>query len=100
MPPLSSLRSPRFPRPTAVQLDFFPEQVRIQQLDPREVAGEKTRVEAIFVVRFEWERSVHQVFKDHYGLYCAEHGRLCRAVSAVTARSGTGPHPWGQGGNP
>ena len=72
-----------------MQLDFFPEQVRIQQLDPREVAGEKTRVEAIFVVRFEWEPSVHQVFKDHYGLYCAEHGRLCRAVSAVTARPGS-----------
>ena len=72
-----------------MQFDFFPEQVRIQRLDPREVAGEKTRVEAIFVVRFEWERSVHQVFKDHYGLYCAEHGRLCRAVSAVTAGPGS-----------
>ncbi|MBC7897829.1 MAG: hypothetical protein H7066_20585 [Cytophagaceae bacterium] len=46
-------------------------------------------MEAIFVVRFEWERGMHQVFKDHYGLYCAEHGRLCRAVSAVTARPGS-----------
>ena len=70
-----------------MQLDFFPEQVRIHRLDPREVAGQATRVDAIWVVRFEWEKGVHQVFKDHYGLYCADHGRLCRAVSAVTARA-------------
>ena len=93
------LRSTIFPRPFStptsparVQLDLFPEQFRIQRLDPREVAGANTRVDAIFVVRFEWERSVHQVFKDHYGLYCADHGRLCRAVSAVTAQYGSGSH--------
>ena len=68
-----------------MQLDFFPEQVRVEKLDPREVAGDRTRVQAIFVVRFEWEQRVHQVFQDHYGTYCADHGRLCRAVSAVTA---------------
>jgi hypothetical protein len=69
-----------------VQLDFFPEQVHVDRLDPREVVGSRTRVEAIYVVKFEWERGVHQVFRDHYGVYCADHGRLCRAVSAVTVR--------------
>lgn len=73
------------PAPTA-QLDFFPENVRIERLDPQAVAGRSTRVDAIFVVRFEWEKGVHQVFKDHYGLYCADHGRLCRAVREVTAK--------------
>lgn len=80
-----------YPRPPpvspSVQLDFFPERVRIDQLDPREVAGARTRVEAVFVVRFEWEKAVHQVIRDHYGLYCAEHGRGCRAVAAVSVQS-------------
>lgn len=70
-----------------MQLDIFPEQVRVERLNPREVAGAKNRVDAVFVVRFEWEQRVHQVFKDHYGTYCADHGRLCRAVSAVTAHT-------------
>ncbi len=67
------------------QLDFFPERVKVERIDPREAAGSRTRVEAIFLVRFEWERSPHQVFHDHHGVYCADHGRGCRAVSAVTA---------------
>ncbi|MBL8959958.1 MAG: hypothetical protein JNJ98_08905 [Gemmatimonadetes bacterium] len=67
------------------QLDFFPEQVRIERLDPATTVGTRTRVEAIYLVRFEWERGPHQVFHDQHGVYCAEHGRACRAVSAVTA---------------
>ncbi|MGQ0648780.1 MAG: hypothetical protein ACT4P7_14575 [Gemmatimonadaceae bacterium] len=74
------------PQPSFVQFDLFPEQVRIDRLDPRDVVGERTRVDAIFLVRFEWDKGVHQVFRDHHGLYCADHGRLCRAVRAVTAR--------------
>jgi hypothetical protein len=68
----------------AVQLDFFPEQVRVERLDPAAV-GTRSRVEAVYLVRFEWEGTTHQVFHDHHGVYCAEHGRSCRAVRAVTA---------------
>lgn len=70
-----------------MQLDFFPERVRVDALDPRVVVGERTRVESVWVVRFEWERGVHQVFRDPHGLYCADHGRDCRAVSAITTRT-------------
>ncbi len=68
------------------QLDFFPEQVRIEHLDPHATVGTRTRVEAVYLVRFEWEDAPHQVFHDQHGVYCAEHGLGCRAVSAVTAR--------------
>jgi len=64
----------------SVQYDLFPERVLIEQLDPRAIAGPQTRIVSMFVVRFERESAVHQVFVDHHGIYCADHGRDCRAV--------------------
>jgi len=68
-----------------VQFDLFPERVSIERLDPRSVAGTQTRLAGMYVVRFERESVVHQVFVDHHGMYCGDHGRTCRAVREVTA---------------
>jgi hypothetical protein len=68
------------------QFDFFPERVIVEALDPRAAAGGDTRVQAMYRVRYEREREVHQVFHDRHGWYCAQHGRECRAVREVTAR--------------
>lgn len=70
------------------QFDLFPQRVQVQQLDPRSVAGTDTRVEKIFTVKFERERTVHQVFLDKHGWYCAEHGPGCEAVREATSRAG------------
>ncbi|MFN8581008.1 MAG: hypothetical protein U0163_08555 [Gemmatimonadaceae bacterium] len=88
LPPMfhRSLRSPAVPSPD--QFDLFPQRVQVQQLDPQAVAGRGTRVQKIFTVKYEREPSIHQVFFDRHGWYCAEHGPRCRAVREVTARAG------------
>lgn len=68
-----------------VQFDLFPEGVSIEERDPRLVAGAGTRLTSMFIVKFERENGVHQVFVDHHGTYCADHGRECRAVAEVIA---------------
>lgn len=72
------------------QFDLWPERIIVEALDATAIAGERTRVEAMYRVRYERAREVHQVFLDHHGWYCADHGRDCRAVAAVTARRGGG----------
>lgn len=67
----------------SVQFDLFPEHVSVEPLDPKAVAGSQTRIVSMFVVRFEREGGVHQVFVDNHGTYCADHGRDCRAVPEV-----------------
>lgn len=69
-----------------MQFDLFPERVSVEPLDPKMAAGARTRITAMFVVRYERERGVHQVFVDHHGMYCGEHGRACRAVKEVGRR--------------
>ncbi len=73
----------------SVQYDLFPERVLIERLDPKSIAGSQTRIVSMFVVRFERESGVHQVFVDHHGTYCAEHGRDCRSVHEVARFSRT-----------
>jgi hypothetical protein len=76
----------RLPAEVRLQYDFFPEKATVSELDPSAVAGDRSRVQAVYVVRYEWERGVHQVFHDRHGWYCADHGPECRAVREVTAR--------------
>jgi hypothetical protein len=64
------------------QLDFFPERVSVERVNTKST-GARSRVTDIYVVRYERERSAHQVFHDRHGWYCAEHGRECRAVPAA-----------------
>lgn len=71
-----------------MQYDFFPERATVSELDPADVVGERSRVQAVYVVRYEWEKAAHQVFHDRHGWYCADHGPGCRAVREVTARRG------------
>jgi len=68
------------------QFDLFPERITVEELDARSVAGASTRVEALYRVRYERERAVHQVFFDQYGWYCADHGPECKSVREVTAQ--------------
>lgn len=71
--------------PRASQIDLWPQRVFVDELDARAVAGAQTRVTAMYKVRYEREPGVHQVFLDHHGSYCAEHGPGCKAVREVTA---------------
>ncbi|MBV6522624.1 MAG: hypothetical protein MNPFHGCM_02772 [Gemmatimonadaceae bacterium] len=73
------------PPSTSLQFDFFPRNVQVQQLDPKVAVGAATRVQKLFTVRFEREKSVHQVFLDHHGWYCADHGKECPAVREAKA---------------
>lgn len=68
-----------------MQFDLFPEKVSIETVDPMSAAGTRTRLTGMYIVKFEREKTVHQVFVDHHGVYCADHGRDCRAVREVTA---------------
>ncbi len=68
------------------QTDLWPQRILVEELDPRAVAGASTRVVALYTVRYEREPGVHQVFFDHHGRYCADHGPACKAVREVTAR--------------
>jgi len=67
------------------QFDLWPPRILVEELDARAIAGARTRVQAMFKVRYEREPGVHQVFFDHHGWYCAEHGPACKAVREVTA---------------
>jgi hypothetical protein len=73
------------------QFDLWPQRVQVEALDVRSVVGTHTRVTALFKVRFEREPGIHQVFFDHHGWYCADHGPSCKAVREVTARHAA-PH--------
>ncbi|MEO6445679.1 MAG: hypothetical protein ABIZ91_01940 [Gemmatimonadaceae bacterium] len=74
------------PRNPDSQFDLWPARVYVEQLDAKAVAGPRTRVTAMYTVRYEREQGVHQVFFDHHGWYCAEHGPACKAVQTVTAQ--------------
>jgi len=63
--------------------------LKIRELDPLRVCGDRTSVVQLFRVdeeliggRVAGARQVHLVFNDRHGWYC-EHGRSCHAVSAV-----------------
>lgn len=77
-------------RPSAergdAQFDLWPQRVQVEALDVRAVVGSQTRVTALYRVRYEREAELHQVFFDHHGWYCADHGPACKAVRDVTAR--------------
>ncbi|MBK6304339.1 MAG: hypothetical protein IPF47_00965 [Gemmatimonadetes bacterium] len=60
--------------------------LRLAKWVARAIAGERTRVQAMYKVRYERDGGIHQVFLDHHGWYCAEHGPACSAVREVTAR--------------
>lgn len=64
------------------QFDLFPERVSVERMAAA-AAGTQSRVQDLFVVRYEREKAAHQVFHDRHGWYCAEHGRDCRAVAAA-----------------
>ena len=68
-----------------MQFDLFPERVSIETVDPTSAAGARTRLIGMYIVKFEREKTFHQVFVDHHGVYCGDHGRECRAVPEVTA---------------
>lgn len=74
------------------QFDLFPQQIQVQQLDPKRVIGASTRVKKVFTVKYEREQALHQVFLDRHGWYCAEHGPACVAVREVTARGAGSGH--------
>ncbi|HEX4933412.1 MAG TPA: hypothetical protein VFV33_09550 [Gemmatimonadaceae bacterium] len=80
-------------RSSDLQFDLWPQRILVEELDAKAIAGERTRVRAMFKVRYEREGGVHQVFLDHHGWYCAEHGPACAAVREVTARRGDVPPP-------
>jgi len=75
------------------QFDLWPPRVQVEALDVRSVVGAQTRVTALYRVRYEREPGVHQVFHDHHGWYCADHGPACKAVRDVTARHVPPPAP-------
>jgi len=68
-----------------VQLALFPEAVDVHPLDPRAVAGARTRVRGVWLVRHESDPAPHRVFADRHGWYCEAHGPRCRAVAAARA---------------
>lgn len=72
-----------------MQFDLFPERVTVEHVAPKSLAGSRTRIASMFIVRFERESGFHQVFVDHHGTYCAEHGRECRSVPEVARYSAT-----------
>ena len=78
--------SSRLPATPESQFDLWPQRVFVDALDARAIAGANTRVVAMYKVRYEREPGVHQVFLDHHGWYCAEHGPDCKAVREVTAK--------------
>ncbi|MEP7344861.1 MAG: hypothetical protein ABI877_06335 [Gemmatimonadaceae bacterium] len=76
------------PASSPQQFDLFPQRVQVQRLDPKSAVGTSTRVEKMFTVKYEREPTVHQVFLDKHGWYCAEHGPGCVAVREVLTRVG------------
>jgi ketosteroid isomerase-like protein len=68
------------PRARRAQLELFPTPLHVASLPPATVAGARTRVTAVYRVRYGDERRAHQVFNDRHGWYCEEHGPRCEAV--------------------
>jgi len=86
----SNTRLPHTPVPGSrasdLQFDLWPQRIAVEELDVKAIAGERTRVKAMYRVRYERDGGTHQVFFDHHGWYCAEHGKACPAVREVTVR--------------
>ncbi|HSJ65027.1 MAG TPA: hypothetical protein VK922_14140 [Gemmatimonadaceae bacterium] len=61
------------------QLELF--RPTITALDPREIVGPRTAVQALYRVQYGVDGPVHLVFVDRHGTYCEEHGRHCAAVT-------------------
>jgi hypothetical protein len=59
---------------------MFPEPRHVEVVDPRVAIGPRTRVSAVYRVRYGKAPLVHQVYRDRHGWYCAEHGPKCAAV--------------------
>ncbi len=84
-------RAPRSARPSsaappavpAKQMDMFPEQPVVEQLDPVTVVGPRTGATAVIRVRLRAVESPHLVFHDRHGWYCDTHGPTCEAVSVA-----------------
>ena len=68
-------------RAERAQLELFPTPLHVAPLPPATVAGARTRVTAVYRVRYGDERTAHRVFNDRHGWYCEEHGRGCAAVA-------------------
>lgn len=62
------------------QLDLFPESPRIERLNPKQVAGQRTAVVEIVRVRIRSTEPLHLIFHDRHGWYCETHGPGCVAV--------------------
>ena len=77
------------PAPPPRQLELFPEAVAVDPLDPRQIVGERSRVRALFRVRFATDAAPHRVFDDRHGWYCDEHGPSGRGVDAARAAAAT-----------
>ncbi len=60
----------------------------MRPLDARAVAGARTRVRGVWLVRYERDPAPHRVFADRHGWYCEEHGAGCRAAAAARAAAG------------
>jgi hypothetical protein len=71
-------RGPRF----GEQFDLFPVKPVVEALDPRVVAGGRTRVQGIWRVTIGKD-DPHMVYRDRHGTYCEAHGPGCRAVRVV-----------------
>lgn len=71
------------PRWRAEQIELFPDPVRVERLDPRTLAGDRTSIRAVYRVTIGHGGAAHLVFHDRHGRYCEEHGRTCKAVAAV-----------------
>ena len=71
--------------PAPRQFELFPEAVAVDALDPRAIVGERSRVRALYRVRFATDAAPHRAFDDRHGWYCDEHGPGCRAVDAARA---------------
>ena len=70
---------------SGIQLELFRAPYEVEVLDPRRAIGRSTRVEALYRVRYGGSREVHQVYRDHHGWYCGDHGPRCQAVGDAVA---------------
>jgi hypothetical protein len=66
-----------------VQLDLFDRPPVVTILDPRRHVGDRTQVRHLCRVEFAVPATVHLVYDDRHGWYCAAHGRDCLAVAAA-----------------
>ena len=66
-----------------VQLDMFPRPLVVEPLEPRAVAGARTRVASVYLVREHAGAPAHRIFHDRHGWYCEEHGAGCALVAPL-----------------